>query len=532
MKLSRLSFMCAVVALICAPSIARSQTIGGSFQTEFFESTLSPGSVSVTLTDHEGTTITPFVDTPILGFLPFVGRPKFDARTGGANAQQDVGPLTFTYTDGGSMTTVNYPIEPLGSAPGPQILTNVAGGEPKLSGDGFIRVADNVNSLNNNVAWDTAYSGNFDAMNASFQIRLQAGGAANDNADGFGFMYINQANHGSTGALYTTGEEPSGAGLGVGFDIWENGGEGGNSVSLHYDGVRIGSVDVTGASANREAFLESGQPIDVMINAVPGAGIPAAPPALQPMSAFSTSATRSPATGGLRPALDSDMGAGVHDAFYRLTDAINDQGNYLTFDAVPMAGSRPGFGARTGGANAAHDIDNVNVSYELGKVEASFDFRITKDGDPADGMSFVLADTDQFGTSGVVDRLTDGEGVGWEVAEDPRLAGSFGMAFKTFDADELRLRFDGQDIANLGPDALPESFASDTFVDGQWHSAHVSIMDVGPDADVTVSLDDVVVFSGRVPGAAGLGLVPEPSSVSLLGLGLLSGWSFLRRKRR
>jgi hypothetical protein len=530
MKVSRFRFLCAVVALVCATGTAQSQTIGESFQTEFFENTILPGAVSVTLTDHEGTAITPFVGTSVPGLVSYVGRPKLDARTGGANAQQDVGPLSFTYNDGGSMTTVNYPIEPLGTAPGPQFSTNVAGAEPKLTGDGFIRVADNVNSLTNNVAWDTAYSGNFSSFDASFQIRLQAGGAANDNADGFGFMYLNQDPHGSSGALYTSGEEPSGTGLGIGFDIWESGGEGGNSVSLHYNGVLVGSVDVTGSSPNREAFLESGQPISVQVNAVAGTGSNP-PPVLQPMSNFSVSATRGPATGGLRPMVDTDMGPGVHDAFYRLTDAVNDQGNYLTFDALPNAGSRPGFGARTGGANASHDIDNVSVDYQIGKVEASFDFRITKTGDPADGMSFVLANTDLFGTTGVVDRLTDGDGAGWEVAEDPRLAGSFGMAFKTFDADELRIRFDGADVANLGPDALPDTFANDTFVDGQWHSAHVLIMDVGPDADITISLDDSVVFSGRVAGAAGLGLVPEPSSITLLGLGLLSGLNILRRKR-
>ncbi len=532
MQVTRVSFYCALVAMLFAPGMAHAQVIGETFQTEFFENTVIPGEVSVTLTDHEGTVITPFVNQPVAGLVSYVGRPKFDARTGGANAQQDAGPVSITYDDGGTMTTVNYPIEPLGTAPGPQVFTNTPGSGPALSGDGFIRVADNFNSLTNDIAWDTAYSGAFDSMTMDYQIRLQSGTAANDNADGFGFMYFNQDPGGSSGAVYTSGEEPSGAGLGVGFDIWDNGTEGGNSVSLHYNGMVIGSVDVTAASPNREAFLESGQPISVNIVAGAGEGV-VTPPVLQPMSSFSTSATRSPALGGLMPMADVDPGPGVHDAYYRLTGEVNDQGNYLTFDAVPGAGSRPGFGARTGGANEASDIDNISVSYEVGKVNASFDFRITNvEGDPADGMSFVLASTALYGDTGVVDRLTDGDGVGWEVAEDPRLAGSFGMAFKTFDADELRIRFDGADVANIAADALPDSFLGDTFVDGQWHSANISVMDMGPDADITISLDDTVVFSGLVAGAAGLALVPEPSSLSLLAIGVLGGLRVVRRNRR
>ena len=45
--------------------------------------------VTVTLTDHTGNTVVPILDEPVPGLTAYAGRHSFDARTGGANADQE-----------------------------------------------------------------------------------------------------------------------------------------------------------------------------------------------------------------------------------------------------------------------------------------------------------------------------------------------------------------------------------------------------------------------------------------------------------
>ncbi len=88
-----------------------------------------------------------------------------------------------------------------------------------------------IASQQNNVSWDQLFSDPYTSAVHNFQIRISEGDpTANDKADGFGWKYVNSDLHGTTGAMYTAGEEPNLPGsLGVGFDIWDNGGQDNNA---------------------------------------------------------------------------------------------------------------------------------------------------------------------------------------------------------------------------------------------------------------------------------------------------------------
>ncbi len=215
--------------------------------------------VTVTLTDHMGNTVVPILDESIPGLTAYPGRHSFDARTGGANADQETRNITSDY-DG---TVVAYPI---GS--GWQQVNN-GNYEPQVVAD-WLRVgANGIASQQNNVSWDEVFSAPYVNVVHNFDIRISEGDPnANDKADGFGWKYVNSGLHGTTGAMYTAGEEPNLPGtLGVGFDIWDNGAQdnGANtSVSLHWDGSLIKTVNLQ-TEVTPAFTLETGEPINVSI---------------------------------------------------------------------------------------------------------------------------------------------------------------------------------------------------------------------------------------------------------------------------
>lgn len=515
----------------------QAQSIIQNFNANFPDtSAVTPGSVTVWLTDHDENVNFIVENLEVPGLASFLGRPKADARTGGANSNQDIGDINITYSAAGTDTPVVYSVNDVGT--NPQVLSNNTAPALATDGDGVPYVIDGVfdgleatlmarvgytgeAGTGANIAWDTSDEAPaaWDSMLIQFPVRISGeggapGGAGNDLADGFGFSYVNTEVDGDAGAFYTSGEEPSASGIGIGVDIWDNGGEGENSVSVHWNGQLLSSIDVkAGTQPNGDPFvwayedapLESAEPLLVSVNVLAGQGTLGAPTRVGGAE-YIAAATRNPATQGLDVRQDGDA-VGEVDAYFRLTEEINGQGNYLAFDAVSGAGSRPVFGARTGGANEFADIDSVKVDYGPGTVTAEFDFRIGKaaGGDPADGLAFVLARTDVHGTTGEVSQAVDQAettGVDWGVAEDPVLAGSLGIGFKTFQDNELRIRYDGQEVLT---DAPPENFA-EGWVDGEWHNAIVTVQDQGDDAFVTILLDEAVVYSDVITGAAGLGL--------------------------
>lgn len=532
--------------LLAIGGISQAQ-ITQSFNAFFDNAEITPGSVTVFIEDHDENINFIVQDLQVDGLDSFIGRPKADARTGGANANQDIGDVTISYTFGGDDTRIVYPSN-LEDANGPLAISNNTAPilAPSPSDPNTPYVADIFDSIDPtlmtrvgfrgdagtaaNIAWNTQYTEGWDSMTIQFPIRISGDGGntpgdtGNDLADGFGFGYVRESTHGDSGAFYSSGEEPGHDGLGIGFDIWDNGGEGPNSVSVHLDGSLKQSVDIINGTqpdgtpfnwAYPNAPLESAEPLLVTAVVVAGDGT-IDPPEIVGGTSFSEFATRSGAGFGLSVAQDGEATGDV-DGFYRLSDERGNQGNYINFDALPNAGSRPVFGARTGGADHTADLDNIDIQYDLGSVTASFDYRLTNEtGDPADGFSFVLASTDIFGDTGEVSQradMSEETGIDWGVAEDPTLAGSLGIGLKTFQDNELRIRFNGEEIVTTL--AADIAGVEGGWVDGEWHNMIVTVQDQGDDALLTVLLDaETILFSDVVPGAAGLGLSQLPPSLS------------------
>ncbi len=203
----------------------------------------------------------------------------------------------------------------------------------------FMRLATPVNSQQNNIAFDQTESMPWSGgITAEFDFRM--GGGTSGGADGISFVLLNTANFGTSGAFtppHTVYEEPNYAGsFGMALDTWNNLSIDGNlaqSVSLHYAGVSaLANADVSSS-------------IDLENGIFPGEG-----------REFWNHVL-----------LSIDPVAGGSNVTVTLTDGsdglmINAFTDFFVAGLNPYS-ARVAFGARTGGANNFHDIDNVNVQF-------------------------------------------------------------------------------------------------------------------------------------------------------------------------
>jgi hypothetical protein len=176
----------------------------------------------------------------------------------------------------------------------------------------------------NFAAFDRTAQGAHGTIVADFDFRIQPN--TPQGADGLGFMLLNTEEYGLTGTtnLFNAEEPNLTASLGVGFDIFSNVGEGGNHVSVHYDGAERGRFDISESTLD----LDDGRFYHAQLRfdfSPEGAAV---------------SAVLTPAGGTPFVVADRHAVPGV-----------------VAYEARPM------FGGRTGASYATQTIDNVYVQY-------------------------------------------------------------------------------------------------------------------------------------------------------------------------
>jgi len=218
----------------------------------------------------------------------------------------------------------------------------------------FLRLVPASGSELGVIAFNQTAAGAFSSVVATFDFRITPPAGATP-ADGLGFALLSTAVYGTSGAGPYFGEEPGlTSSIGVGFDVYNNASTpqepNNNHVSLHWNGAQIGNAATPSFSLSSGKFHRA-----------------------QVLVQFS--GANAYLTVRLTPDINGTPGA---------TETV--------FQSVLIPGaaayqSRVAFGARTGGAWAAHDLDNVNAQFSANAAAAA-------------GLSMLLLPTSQFGTTG------------------------------------------------------------------------------------------------------------------------------------
>ncbi len=223
------------------------------------------------------------------------------------------------------------------------------------SAGSFLRLVPASGSQSGRVAFDRTASGGVGTVVANFDFRVTPPSEQNQ-ADGFGFALLSTAAYSTSGSGPGISEGPNLTGsIGVGFDVYNNGPTAAepnnNHLSLHWNGAQIGNGVTPAFDFSNGKFHRA----QVII-------------AFSANSAFVT----------VRLTADINGTPGPTETVFQ---------NVQITGVAPYEG-RVAFGARTGGAWAAHDLDNVDVQFTANNIMK------------ASGLSLLFLPSSQFGVTG------------------------------------------------------------------------------------------------------------------------------------
>ena len=467
--------------------------------------------VSVTLVDLDtGDQFVAYDNYRVDGLLPYDGRPVFKARTGGASLEQAIDNVSVTLTPvgGGNPFSVleNFesydegvidagavpPLPPNPPLVGGTPYTEFQGGpDPpvRLINDGpsdgpqpgHMQLTNRSGSLSNSIAFDKT-SDKADSIQASFKLFM------NGDADGTSFLVLDANQYGDDGEL-TGGfsEEPNLAGaLGVGFDIYNNGAtdsDSRNHVSLHWDGAQVGENIVFDAA---DFTLYNGQWNDVQVIATE-------------------------VEGGMNVTLVITDGTDG-EVFTPFVD------EFIPGTSFPD-GARAAFGARTGGASALQQIDDVYICWT--------------------GDCSLPGQRGDFNNDGILD-AADIDALTAQSASGQNNAAYDLNGDAIVDVNDVNEWISASDIYNSysGDANLDHEFSSSDLVTvlsaGKYELDEAAVWTQGDfNGDGRFDTSDLVTaLSGggyEVGPKAAVSAVPEPASATMLLLGSLM---FVRRRRK
>ncbi len=261
---------------------------------------------------------------------------------------------TSTPTTSGTPTVQNfdaagtgYTLTTFGSTP-----PSVQAADGNSTGS-YLRLVPSSGGESGVIAFDRTSLGTFNNITSTFDFRISPPGGGTP-ADGMGFALLSTSSYGSTGAGPQISEEPNLVNsLGIGFDVYANDATpqepNNNHVSLHWNGRQIGAAAIPSFSLFNGRFNRA----QVSLWFSGGNGY---------------------VTVRLTPDINGTPGP---------TETVF--ANAVLPGAAPYE-SRVAFGARTGGAWAEHDLDNISVQFTNSPFPA--------------GLSLLLLPAQQFGASG------------------------------------------------------------------------------------------------------------------------------------